>query len=492
MLTNNSKQAFWVALGSVFSVSLGIISSMILSRYLTKNDYGTYKQVLYVYMTLTTVFTLGLPRAYSYFIPRVPITEVRSLIKKINRLFFLMGGIFSLLLYFFSGTIAIYLNNPSLELSLKIFSPVPLFLLPTMGLDGILASFKKTVFLSFYTFITKLITLLSAVVPVVFLGLDYNYAILGFVIASFISFLIAMYFKFSPIRDQKTYLDSLVTYKDILKFSLPLLFASMWGAIIAASDQFFISRFYGTTEFADFSNGNMQLPFVGMITSACSVVLTPLFSEIVFKEENPIDKILPIWRNVFEKSAKIIYPLVIFSWIFAESIMILLYGPIYISSSSYFRIKLIVNLFTLITYAPLVIAIGKTKLYAKVQFIGVIILVCLQYCVVLLDFSPHSILVVSVLCQISRILILVYLIADFFGVSFFYLIPFNTLKHLTFNSIVSGVLSFYIISLFDIENCLINLIVSFVLFVFFYFSGAFILKIDYFSIVQPLLKKYNR
>lgn len=71
MATNNSQQAVWVAMGNLFSFGFSIVSSMILSRYFDKVDYGTYKQVMYVYSTLLAVFSLGLPSAYSYFYPEL-------------------------------------------------------------------------------------------------------------------------------------------------------------------------------------------------------------------------------------------------------------------------------------------------------------------------------------------------------------------------------------------------------------------------------------
>ena len=60
--TSNSRQAMWVAVGQFSAFAIGIISPMILSRYFSKGDYGTYKQVMYVYNTLLIVFTLGLPK----------------------------------------------------------------------------------------------------------------------------------------------------------------------------------------------------------------------------------------------------------------------------------------------------------------------------------------------------------------------------------------------------------------------------------------------
>ena len=111
MSTNNTKQAFWVALGSLFSFGFAIVSSMILSRYFDKGDYGTYKQVMYVYNTLLTVFTLGLPKAFSYYLPRVDISQAKNLIKKITRLFFILGAVFSIILYVFAQPIADFMNN---------------------------------------------------------------------------------------------------------------------------------------------------------------------------------------------------------------------------------------------------------------------------------------------------------------------------------------------------------------------------------------------
>lgn len=85
--SNNTIQAAWVALGSLFAFGFSIVSSIILSRYFDKTDYGTYKQVIYVYHTLLIVFTLGLPKTYSYFLPRTNDCYVKSLVKRLQLYF---------------------------------------------------------------------------------------------------------------------------------------------------------------------------------------------------------------------------------------------------------------------------------------------------------------------------------------------------------------------------------------------------------------------
>lgn len=199
--TNNTKQAAWVAIGSLFSFAVGIISPMILSRYFTIGDYGTYKQVMYVYTTLLSVFTLGLPKAYAYFLPKHPNFESKAIINKITILFLILGVFFSSFLFVGAGLIANFLGNPDLTSALRVFSPVPLFLLPTMGLEGILATYKKTQFLALYTVITKIITIVFTVLPVIIFDGNYIYALIGFDIASVLTCVTSLVLRAQPIKN---------------------------------------------------------------------------------------------------------------------------------------------------------------------------------------------------------------------------------------------------------------------------------------------------
>lgn len=486
--TNNTKQAAWIALGSLFSFGFGIVSSMILSRYFDKTDYGTYKQVLYVYNTLLMVFTLGLPKSFSYFLPRVKISQARSLIRKITNLFFLLGGIFSLLLFVFSSLIASFLKNPDLNLALKIFAIVPFLMLPTMGLEGILATYKKTKFMALYTIVTRVFTLLCVAIPVMLFDCDYIGAIRGFVIASFISFIIALYFKYYPVKNKGNE-KSDISYREIFNFSLPLLYASLWGMIISSADQFFISRYFGNEVFAEFSNGSMELPFIGMIVGACATVLSPVFSQMSHEKLDPQQDIFPIWKSVFEKTVMLIYPLVVYCYFFADVIMIVLYGPQYENSSVYFRIKLITNFFTIIVYAPLIINIGKVKYYSRVHMYGAICLVILEYLSVKIFKSSYLITSVSVLCHLGRIYCMLVLVARFFSLKFYQLFPLKLIIKILLPSIVILFLLHYLLIDLSNINAIVGLFVSFSLYVILYVLNSFYFKLDYMSILRPLLKK---
>lgn len=464
-----------------------MVSSMVLSRYFDKSDYGTYRQVMYVYHTLLTVFTFGLPRAYSFFLPRVSLGKTRSLINKISKIFVVLGLLFSITLFVFSGLIADILNNEDLKLALRVFSVVPTLLLPTMGLEGILATYQKTHYVAMYTIATRVLMLISVIVPVVFLNGGYIEAIIGFVCSSFLSLLLASYLKYLPVKNEGNE-NCQISLKQIFQFSIPLLAASMWGMVIDSADQFFVSRYFGNEVFAEFSNGNMNMPFIGMIVGATTTVLSPIFSRLSHERLNPQTEIFPVWKSVFEKTAMLIYPLVLYCFVFADFIMVLLYGEQYKVSGGYFQIRLITNLFTIIAFAPLLINIGKVKFYSSVHMYGAISLVLLEFLGVKIINSPYTISIISALCSIGRIAIMLYAIAKWFSVSYWSLFPILLIsKLIVIPTLFLYGIRYLIVELFE-YNTMYVVVLSSLSFATLFVVYSNIVRINYISILKSLKK----
>ena len=59
---NRTVLTFLLALANLMSFSVGIITAAILSRYMDVVEYGTYRQVIFIYTTLLVVFSMGLPK----------------------------------------------------------------------------------------------------------------------------------------------------------------------------------------------------------------------------------------------------------------------------------------------------------------------------------------------------------------------------------------------------------------------------------------------
>lgn len=466
-----------------------VISSMILSRYFSKVDYGTYKQIMYVYTSLLVVFSLGIPKTYSFFLPRLPIEEARSSIKKINLILFGSGLVMSLTIYLAAELIANLLRNPNLAQPLRYFALVPTFLMPTIGLGAILSTFRKTQLIAVYNIVTKTFMLLSVVFPVVFFNGGIDSAIIGFTVSSCISFILSHYLRFYPLKGVESQ-ETTLKYKELFGYALPLFYAGIWGVIIASSDQFFISRYFGTEAFAEFANGSLELPFVGMVVGAASIVLSPIYSKKAFEgTENAKNEIIRLWRSVFKKTVALIYPMVAFFIIFAEAVMTMLYGEVYASSGEYFQIKLLVNFFTLMTYGPLIVSIGGQKFYYKVHMYGALILIAIQSISVVLIHNPIAIVWVSVLCHIGRILAMLIFIADYFDLSLYKLFPWKTIIKISPCFLILLALKTTIFSYLTAFNLFLSLLITGLLYVIIFLGWSVICKMDYWSIIKPFIKK---
>ena len=485
--TSNSRQAMWVAVGQFSAFAIGIISPMILSRYFSKGDYGTYKQVMYVYNTLLIVFTLGLPKAYSYFIPRVSLPESKDVIRKISRLFAILGLFLSLLLFCGASAIADLLHNPDLELAIKWFSPTPLLLLPVMGIEGILASYKKAKHIALFTLCMRVFTLLFTILPVITFNGTYIHSIIGFDIASLLTCIFSYYLKYLPTRGIELQ-RATVSYKEIFAFSLPLLSASLWIMLFQSTNQFFISRYYGNEVFAEFSNGFMEFPIIPMVVNSVATILAPLFAGMAVKNKMSIGD---IWNSALNKTIKIIYPVTIYCILFSNIVMTCFYGKMYSTSGIFFSIKNIEGFFSVIPFYPILMALGKTKEYSRVHMVIAFLLLPLEFFIVKLDLPVYTIGLAYVLCSLGKVILQFAVVGRSVEMPASVLIPYKAMIKVAlvsvFASIIPLVLSRYISEL----NEWLLLIITVSLFCIIYYSLCWISHVSYRDVVIGFIGRYK-
>ena len=257
---------------------------------------------------------------------------------------------FSITIFFSADYIAFLLNNAELAKGLKVFSIFPVFTLSTFGVEGIYTVNKNTKFVAIYNTVTRLLMLLCIVLPVILIKNDYITAIYGWGVASFITFVIAIIAKNLPYKNGKVVVIPNIT-KEIFKYTLPITGSALVLILFNSVNQFYISRYYGTAEFADYSNGFITLPFVPIIIAPIRALLTPAFSKA--SKDGYYGDAFNLLYSGMQQVAILILPLIVFSFYFSKDIMVFLYGQSYAVSSDYFRIFLIFNVSreTILKYA---------------------------------------------------------------------------------------------------------------------------------------------
>lgn len=487
----NTIQALWVGMGSLSSFALAIVSAAILSRYFNKTDYGTYRQILYVYNTLLVIFTAGLPRVFSYFLPRYSIEQGKDIVLKISKMLFVFGLIFSLFLFSFSGIISKLLNNPELSSGLKYFSLIPMFLLPTLGIEGIFSTYKKTIYIAIYNTLSRLLMLLFIVLPVIVFNGTLNHALLGWIIVSFLSFWIAIYFKRIPFKQTESEKTTL-SWKEIFSYSLPLVGATIAGIALRSADQFYISRYYGTEVFADYVNGFIEIPFVAMITGTTAMILMPQFSKMIH-DKTSVHNITNLWRNALTKSALLIYPMVVFFIFNAKYIIVLLYSAKYSNSYIYFQIAMIVNFFNIIIFAPLLFSMGETRFYMKTQILFAILAWIGGFVIVSTTKSPQIIALYSVSLSIFLVIVFLKKVSSVLDVSISELIPFKKFFSILIHSFIIITTVLLIGNyLLNFKNEHLKFISNFCIYVVLILLTSSWFNNDYLIVIKSLLiKKHN-
>lgn len=483
---SNFNQALWLGIGQLCTFLLSFVSAAILSRYFDKTEYGTYKQILYVYNILYTVFAVGLPSVFAYFIPRLTTGQQKALIGGINRLFVFLGLLFSLSLYFLSGPIASLLKNPELAIGLKIFAPFPLFTLPAIGVEGIYTALKKTKAIAVYHIIVKTAMLFCIVLPVIWFNTGYRGAILGWGAASFVGFLIAMWLKNSPYMgiEKETIPDM---YRSVLSFSLPLMGASVAGLTISAAYQFYVSRYYGTETFADFSNGAFSIPIVAMIATSVKSVLLPVFSKA--DADGNLNSAVTTYKNSVTRSITLIFPVLLYFMFFADDFVVFMFGEKYEVSAIYMRFHILRDFIDVFPYYAVLLAIGQSRIYMHVHVVVAALTWVVGFGIVSLALPAYIFVLNSSLLEILLRLFCFFYI---FRIRRFNLLSRDLLAYAFRVTLHCGLCLTVIYAmrhiLFPQLGCMFSLFISFSIYGLMAVGSEKIVKIDYLESVKTILK----
>ena len=111
-----AKDSFLLTISKVITGCIQLVITMLLSRFRTLTEYGTYSQMLMVISLVTSIVMLGLPNSISFFLGRAKEEKTR---KDFLSTYFILNTIFSLI----SGILMLaclqpiinYFNNPTIS-----------------------------------------------------------------------------------------------------------------------------------------------------------------------------------------------------------------------------------------------------------------------------------------------------------------------------------------------------------------------------------------
>jgi hypothetical protein len=119
-----------------------------------------------------------------------------------------------------------------------------------------------------------------------------------------------------------------------------------------------------------------------------------------------------------------------------------------------------------------------------------IAVILLEYVSVITINSPYAISIVSMLCQFGKVFVLMWGVSSYFALPIYKLFPIGLLAKILIPSALFLYIEHELIGRYlQIGNSFYTVIISFSIFVGFYFLYSYIARIDYYTIIKPLMKK---
>lgn len=351
--------AIYLTVSRIAVSLIGLVTSMLLARFRTLEEYGTYSQIIMVTDLVSTILMLGLPNSINYFLAKAETENERQRFMSVYvTLSTILTAIIALCLFFVLPLIIHYLNNQAITMFAYVFAVYPWSSLMINSLGNTCVVYGKANRLIIFNIALSVSTLLVLLLTKA-LGMSfrqymvlYMATMLGFALFAlgWISKLVGI---IRPLLSQKI-------IKEVFAFSIPMGLASVVGTLNAELDKLVIARFFTTEEYAIFANAAKELP-VTILATSLTTVLLPKF--VILLDRGKSQKAIELWGCAANLSFCFMALIVGGFITFAPDIMSLFYSEKYVTSGGVlvFRIYALILIFRAIYWGIILNAMGKTQ-----------------------------------------------------------------------------------------------------------------------------------
>ncbi len=367
-------EAIKLTTSRLLNMIITLASGMLLSRFLTLKEYGTYSQLLMIVNLACSLFMLGLPNSINYFLARAENENQKShFLSVYYTLNTLLSFVSGLILVIAVPLIEKLLSNYEIRYFVYFLALFPWTRIIMSSIESLLIVCQKSNLLLTYRILNSLSLLLAISVARIFHMSFSSYIVLYLVIE--ILFTLWAYLilgtlsrKIKPIYDK-------IVIKEIFGFSIPIGVASMLGTINLELGKLIISNNMGIESLAVYTNASKELP-VTIIAGAITAVLLPQMTRLL--QQDKIQQALKAWEDAIILSFMVVSFFSVAFFVFAPEVISILYSKKYILGIDVFRVFCIVLLLRCTYFGMILNAVGQTKYIFYSSFISLFLNIVLS------------------------------------------------------------------------------------------------------------------
>jgi O-antigen/teichoic acid export membrane protein len=357
-----------IFIGTIIWMLLGFIGRIILVRYITQTEYGTYCLALVIISIFATISTLGLDegstRYIAYFRGKKEGGKVKGIITSSIKIAIIASISLAIISFFSSDFISTSIFHTSaLSTPLKIFSIAIPFTVLINVFIAIFRGFDRVDARLYFNNILRPVLHLLFLIAVIQFGLSFIGVVYAYVLSIAVTCiaLVIYMMKKSPLSMRS---DSSVTNpmtKGLLFFSVPLLAVAMLSMVMSWTDTLMLG-YFKTPDVVGLYNVALPLAsLISIVITSVAFLYTPIVSSLYGK--NQMEEMKRTYVILTKWCFLATLPIFFVLFLFPGVVLTLLFGSRYIGASVALQI-LSLGLFVGTTTGHnynILIAMGKTN-----------------------------------------------------------------------------------------------------------------------------------
>jgi O-antigen/teichoic acid export membrane protein len=236
--------------------------------------------------------------------------------------------------------------------------PYQLYVLPASVIGAVLLTQNKTYTLTKYNVISSIL-LTSLTIAGTILSRTYTGPLLAQIYFPLLLLPVILWLSFKNVPGEWILPDS-KSMLEMLKYSVPLGLAGMLGMIMLETNKLVVSVMCSPEEFANYVNGAIEIPLIGVITGSISSVI--LVDMTLYIQQGDKTKALELFKKAAIKSAVILFPVMVFLLAAGKTFIVTLYSEKYLESVIPFYVYLFVLPVRIVIYGAALMALGQSRL----------------------------------------------------------------------------------------------------------------------------------
>jgi O-antigen/teichoic acid export membrane protein len=248
-------------------------------------------------------------------------------------------------------------SNPAIVDTLVYLAPLPLVMLPAGLLSAVLVVREQVNKLAVYNVLTNL-AMGIGVIAACFYWKTPESMVLAKVGVGVVTGLIGirLMLRAVPGGDWRPRWDQM---KAMVGFGIPLVAATALATLTLQLDKIIVSSMCSPEDFAVYSNGAVEIPFIGIVTGSIASVILPDLRRMV--SAGDYSGALALFRQGAQKSAVFLIPIMMFLMVSAEPFILTLFSEKYSGSVLPFRMYLLTIPMRIVFFGGFMMALGMNR-----------------------------------------------------------------------------------------------------------------------------------